>query len=430
VLPAPQDVRAALAAALPPAPVLHVFHGALQAPPARALRRLGQACAGGEVRAAAEAYVRLFRSLVDEGWAGDAWRAHLATAVAQDGNAFTLGPDPGSGLTAAARTDLEALERWADSAPLERVRQVLAAAGYALAPCRDLGPRVPQGVAARLAHGGGWPALAEDLRAQALAGGAGPFAAHLAYRWQPARSGRGRLVPIRRPDLPAEEELYGYTEERALVRENTERFLRGLPAQDVLLYGDRGTGKSTTVKALLRRYGPRGLRLIELHRGDLTDLPYIWEAVDGAPQRFIVFVDDLSFDAGETTYKDAKAALQGGLAGRPANVLVYATSNRRHLVEERLPAREAGDDPRPKEAVEERLSLADRFGLTVIFPAPDQELYLGIVAHLAALRGLEVAGAELRARALRWAQWQNGRSGRTARQFVEALQAELAEGAG
>jgi predicted AAA+ superfamily ATPase len=225
--------------------------------------------------------------------------------------------------------------------------------------------------------------------------------------------------------VPAPEELCGYEAERELVFENTLRFLEGRPAQDVLLYGDRGTGKSTTVRALLARYRDRGLRLVQVDRRSLASLPRLWDAVEGMPQRFIAFVDDLSFDDGETDFRDAKVALQGGLRARPGNALVYATSNRRHLVRERFADGAAGEEARPGDAAEERLSLADRFGLTVIFAAPDQELYLRIAAHLARRRGIDLPEPELRRRALRFALWQGGRTGRTARQFVDGLEAEL-----
>ncbi len=409
---------------------LHIFTGALRTPPGLAYRTLLGKALGGDGRGAAMAYLRLFGALLPENWAGDAWRAHVATAVARDANAFTLGAAPGPGLRGAAEQDLETLERIADGEVLERLRRALEDGGYPLAPCRDLGMLCPSGVAAEMAASTGWSRFADALCAHARSGGAGPLAAPLAHRWDPAPGGSGRVVPIAHPDLPTESELFGYIEERAVVYQNTERFLRRLPANDMLLYGDRGTGKSTTVKSLLTRYGDRGLRLIELGRRHLADLPRVYDALDGAPQRCVIFVDDLSFEENETEYKDAKAALQGGLRARPANVVVYATSNRRHLVRERLSERAdpGDDDPRAGDAVEEKLSLADRFGLTVVFASPDQELYLGIVRHLAGARALPIGESELRARALRWALWHNGRSARAAHQFVDALQGELLAG--
>ena len=414
---------------LPLPPALHLFHHVFADSVGQTALDLARAASTGDAAASSVLYGRLFAQLAARGWAGDAWRAHVATAVAADGNAFTLAPVVAAGLRAGAEADLAALSATAADATFAPLRARLRAAGYVLLPYRDLGACVPQGVAAALAATDDWPALAADLRLAAQAGGAGAYALHPAYRWRPDAhgAGGGTLVPIPRPDPVRFENLYGYAEQRRLVLQNTEHFLRGLPANDVLLYGDRGTGKSSTVKALLQRLGPRGLRLVEVGRRHLPDLPRVLEALDGQPQRFILYVDDLSFEEDETEYKDGKAALQGGLGARPSNVLVYATSNRRHLVRERLSDRPepADDDPRAGDAVQEKLSLADRFGLTVIFGAPDQDLYLGIVTHLAAERGLGLPQGELRARALRWALWYNGRSGRTARQFVDALEGEV-----
>ena len=400
-------------------PALHLFGGVLATAAGRACTALLRDGDGRD-------YLRLFALLADEGWSGDAWRAHMATAVVRDGNGFTLAAEPGPGLRAAAELDLRALQLFADGEAVRVALQRLASQGHVLAPLSDLGPRRPEGLARQLAAAEDWAVLADDLRGHARGGGAGPFAAALAYRWEPGAGRRGRLRAIAHPDLPGAGELCGYEQERALVAANTERLLAGLPAQDVLLYGERGTGKSSTVKALLAQYSESGLRLIELGRRQLPMLPRIWDAVEGAPQRFIVFVDDLSFEEDETEYKDAKAALQGGLRARPANALVYATSNRRHLVRERLTERGpagAGDDPRQGDAVEEKLSLADRFGLTVVFAAPDQALFLRIVDHLARRRGLDLPPEDLRAAALRFTLWQGGRSGRSARQFVDGLTA-------
>jgi hypothetical protein len=410
-------VAADLPAAVRRADSLQIFRGVLASPPGRAWTAALRAAAQGDWPRAARAHGRLFAALAAEGWAGEAWRAHLAHRTVLDGNVFTLGPAPGPGLQAAAAADLRALEELAAPDVLGRVAAELAARGYAAPPPRDLGPRRPEGLAGELCASGPWAARADALRAHARQGGAGPFAEPLAFRWD---AGEARVHAVERPDLPGGDALCGYEAERRQVLENTERLVRGLPANDVLLYGDRGTGKSSTVKSLLPRFGGQGLRLVELGRRDLGDLPKLGERLAGAPQRFIVFVDDLSFEEDDSAYRDAKSALQGGIQARPCNVCVYATSNRRHLVQERLSERDP-DDPRGGDAVQEKLSLADRFGLTVVFGAPDQDLYLRIVDHLATTRALALGPAELHAAALRWALWHNGRSGRTARQFVDAL---------
>ena len=234
-----------------------------------------------------------------------------------------------------------------------------------------------------------------------------------------------------------------------MLRRNTMQFLAGFPANNVLLYGDRGTGKSSSVKALLNEGSPGGedggggggrsgadagsrvrwsaLRLIEVPKARLADFPIIVSLLRGRPQRFILFVDDLSFEEGETQYKELKAMLEGGLEARPSNVVVYATSNRRHLVREHFSDRASpnSDEVHARDTQQEKLSFADRFGLTITFPTPDQAKYLQIVEGLARRQGLPISPAALRARAIEWAAWHNGRSGRTARQFVDHLTGEL-----
>ena len=169
------------------------------------------------------------------------------------------------------------------------------------------------------------------------------------------------------------------------------------------------------------------LRLIEVPKSRLADFPVIAGALRGRPERFIVFVDDLSFEDGETQYKDLKALLDGGIAARPSNVVIYATSNRRHLIREQFSDRPdpLNTDVHGQDTVQEKLSFADRFGLTLTFTTPSQDEYVAIAAHLARRRELPITSAELRRRAISWAAWHNGRSGRTARQFIDDLTAEL-----
>lgn len=262
------------------------------------------------------------------------------------------------------------------------------------------------------------PTLAQQYRR----GGTGLFAKYRAFRWH-----EHQLVGIVEPDAIAIHQLIGYESQRDQLRYNTEALLKGLPALNVLLYGSRGSGKSALIKALLTEYGDQNLRLIELGKSDLTSLPLILDHIRSRPQKFIIFVDDLSFEADEDTYKALKVVLEGNLTARPSNVVVYATSNRRHLIREFF-----GDRPRPSDAdeihnwdtVQEKLSLCDRFGLTLTFEPADQDTYLKIVHHLAQQAGLEIADADLNFQALQWATRQNGRSGRTARQFVDFLQTQ------
>ncbi|UCE87994.1 MAG: ATP-binding protein [Deltaproteobacteria bacterium] len=256
------------------------------------------------------------------------------------------------------------------------------------------------------------------------------FESTVAFRWD-ARGGPGRLVPVRDPLSFDLDDLLGV--ERAVGRllRNTEQFVRGLPANHVLLFGERGTGKSSAVRGLLPRYGARGLRLIEVHKLDLVHLPDVLGAVRDAPYRFLLFCDDLSFDEGEPGHRELKAALEGSVEAPPANVRIVATSNRRHLLPERmsdnLAARmdEAGE-LHMDEVVEEKLALSDRFGLVIGFYGFDQATYLRIVEHYAQKAGLRVDPERLRSEALRFALERSSRSGRIARQFVDDLAGRLA----
>jgi predicted AAA+ superfamily ATPase len=248
---------------------------------------------------------------------------------------------------------------------------------------------------------------------------------HLALRWDASR-GPGRLLPIADPHLFDLEDLVGV--ERAVERltANTEQFVGGLPANHVLLHGERGTGKSSAVRGMLARFGGSGLRMIEVHKADLMQLPRVLEALRGAPFRFVLFCDDLSFDAGEAHYRELKAALEGSLVAPPENVRIYATSNRRHLLPETMADnRSASIDERGElhlgEALEEKLALSDRFGLVLGFYGFDQETYLAIVERYARKAGVRAEPEVVRAEALRWALDRSSRSGRTARQFIDDL---------
>ena len=257
--------------------------------------------------------------------------------------------------------------------------------------------------------------------------GTGKFARFRAFRWTDGDG--GKLEGVSSPDPIRLDELIGYDVERRLLLENTAQFVAGFAANNALLYGDRGTGKSSTIKALLNGFQDHGLRLIEVPRDRLADFPRIIGLLREMSLRFIVFVDDLSFGEGESGYTELKALLEGGLEAQPTNVLLYATSNRRHLVQERFSDRTAyaeGEDPRRQDTLQEKLSLSDRFGITVIFVTPDQERYLDIVRGISERRGLAIEPEELRRQALQWAARHNGLSGRTARQFVDQLAGRLA----
>ncbi len=270
-------------------------------------------------------------------------------------------------------------------------------------------------------------ALAE--RALELRVGPAPDAAFferaLALRWD-ARRGPGRLRPIAAPQLVDLDDLVGVVRARELLVANTERFLDGRPFHHVLLYGERGTGKSSAVRGLLARFAPQGLRAVELHRADLLDLPDVLEELGRAPGRFLLFCDDLAFDAADPGWRELKAALEGSLAAPPPNVCIVATSNRRHLIQERTADNAAASldeagDLHPGETADEKLALAERFGLAIGFYALDQDGYLDVVRHWALRARLEMPWDELRAEALRWSVRRASRSGRSARQLVDEL---------
>uniref|UniRef100_A0A831UDZ0 DUF815 domain-containing protein n=1 Tax=Geobacter metallireducens TaxID=28232 RepID=A0A831UDZ0_GEOME len=249
------------------------------------------------------------------------------------------------------------------------------------------------------------------------------FAHHLAFRWRRAGDG-GSFLPVEHPHLPDLDDLVGIDLVRDELIRNTGQFVAGYPANNVLLWGERGTGKSTCVKGLLRRFSGDGLRLVEVLRDDLFTLPAIVAPLRRMPQRFILFCDDLSFGEGEGGYRELKALLEGGIEERPSNILFYATSNRRHLLPERMEDN-LGGEIHPEEAVSEKLSLADRFGLNLSFYPFDQPTYLAIVARYAEKYALPISGEALRREALQWALFKGSRSGRAARQFIDDLAGRL-----
>jgi predicted AAA+ superfamily ATPase len=269
-----------------------------------------------------------------------------------------------------------------------------------------------------LASTRGWDSLVEKLWQHFRSHSPEPFDRFVAFRWR--SSG---LQPVIEPDPVRLDDLIGYERERELLIRNTEMLVAGRQANNVLLYGPRGTGKSSTVKALINEYKERGLRLVQVERPDLNDFPDIVAELRRRPERFIVFLDDLAFELRENEYAHLKGLLEGGLETRPVNVAVYATSNRRHLVDERFSDR---DDPQDvvhvTDTYQHKLSLADRFGIRILLPAADQSVYLAIVEGLARKRGLAVPVGELHREALRWSTTHNGLSPRSAQQFVDHLE--------
>jgi len=244
----------------------------------------------------------------------------------------------------------------------------------------------------------------------------------IAFRWR-KRGGRSELQAVKHPHKITLADLQGIERQKSAIERNTRQFVAGLPANNVLLTGARGTGKSSMVKAVLNEFASQGLRVIEVDKQDLVDLPDIVELVESRPERFIIFCDDLSFEASEPGYKALKVALDGSLAATSENVLIYATSNRRHLMpeymQENLEYQHVGEEIHPGETSEEKISLSERFGLWVSFWSFDQDEYLAIVAHWLARFGLAPADIEAaRTEALQFALGRGSRSGRVAWQFA------------
>lgn len=233
-------------------------------------------------------------------------------------------------------------------------------------------------------------------------------------------SGEGKIVPVRSADKTKMSDLTGYESERKRVADNTKALLHGLPAANVLLCGDAGTGKSSTVKAVANLYAPEGVRLLELRKDQLTMLPRLMGELSENPLKFIVFVDDLSFNKNDDCFSSLKAILEGSSTAKAPNVVIYATSNRRHLVKETFSDRE-GDDVHRGDTMQEILSLSERFGLTVLFAKPDKALYLRIVRSLAMEKGIQMPDGELCLKAEAFALRKGGRSARAAEQFTDSL---------
>ena len=332
-----------------------------------------------------------------------------------------------TGLRRAALLDLELVRSRLDT-DWQGLAQ--AASGRVLAPLREL-------AGADIADEGAAPVTAAELQSWAgrLTGeepesllaslleryrtcGTGPLMRYLAFRWR-----SGRLEGIAAPARDRLDDLVGLEPQLDRLTHNVERYLTGKPALHTLLYGPRGSGKSTAVRGLLARYSDRGLRLVEVAPESLGELLELGERLREAPNRYLAYVDDLSFEGGNAGYRPLKTLLEGSLSRRPDNVLLVATSNRRHLVRESFSERPLpeSDDVHGWDTTNERLALADRFGLTITFPAADQRKYLEMVRALARGNGVGAANGDLDEAAIRFAEWGNGYSGRTARQFVDTL---------
>lgn len=250
--------------------------------------------------------------------------------------------------------------------------------------------------------------------------GCGIFARYKAFIWRD-----GDIQPVLHHDKIDMDDFVGYERQRGEVIQNTKSFIEGKSCNNCLLYGDMGTGKSSTVKAIANWFRKDGLRIVEIPKERLIDFPLLVDKIAALPMKFIIFIDDLSFQKQDQSYTTLKAVLEGGLAARPKNALIYATSNRRHLVKESLSDRSWDDDVNTRDNMQESLSLSDRFGLKVCYSAPSKKEFVEIACKLAKDRGIEMSDEELALGAERFALIKGGRSPRCAKQYVESLFADI-----
>lgn len=261
--------------------------------------------------------------------------------------------------------------------------------------------------------------------------GAGVFSQHSFFTWDGCIK---KLVPVKNPDPITLDRLYLVDSQKETAVRNTEIFLNGIEANNILFYGDRGTGKSSMVKAIANKFYDRGLRLIEVPKEYLDQIPLITSQLSGRGLKFILFIDDLAFENNEEKYTALKAVLEGGIEHKPSNILLYATSNRRHLVKEKFSDRiglssdNPDDEVRARDSIQEKLSLADRFGITIIFSSPLKNEYLTIVNKMAEEENLGIEPEVLYKKAMQWEMMYNGMSPRTARQFINWIKAEMKYG--
>ena len=419
---------------------LLLYQDILDSEVGKALIRLLEAIANGDrsqgnALICLTAYGRFFKALADQNCS---WEEYLIDRLLQAENPFSLQAQkinlvgvtfPSENRSAeTSRTGLSPVLMTAARQDLESLHVLYTCGQYIPQWIEQIGGKPVcwlecsiserQHSIVKALHSQNWGELVDDLIAYYQQAGVGIFGQYRALRWQ------GQLWGIPHPDRVRIENLIGYEQQQATLIKNTGSLLAGKPALNILLYGGKGTGKSSLIKGLLNHYADSQLRLIEVSKSATIDLPLILDRLTDLPQKFIIFIDDLSFEEDDENFKALKVVLEGSVTARPNNVVVYATSNRRHLVREYF-----ADRPRPQDAgeiqmwdtVQEKLSFVDRFGITLTFEPADQPKYLEIVHHLATEAKLSISPEDLEYRALQWATRHNGRSGRTARQFIDYL---------
>ncbi len=355
---------------------------------------------------ALEAYTGLFYTLRDAGY--DSIGGWLWERLRFDESPYARLAEQGAGdpvLEQAARRDVEALSALAALEPGILPEAIAGLLKDDLAPCARALPRLGSAV----------PFTFDSLTTFYQENGSGLFAHYRAFLWE-----EGKLIPVADPDCPKPEDLLGYELQRDQVEANTRKMFSGHQANNVLLFGDGGTGKSATVKSMLYLPGMEDLRLIEIEKENITGLPSLIRSLNGKRHKFILFIDDLAFDQDDKTYSSMKTILEGSLEKRPVNVAIYATSNRRHLVRQTFTDR-AGDEVDTFETISEKTALAERFGLRIPYLTMNKVSYLALVEHLAKQAGIEMEKSELHAKAMTWEIRHSGRTPRVARQFIASL---------
>ena len=392
----------------------------------------------GMENAAYEAAHELVELSGSHGFEGNLWHAYLAYMLANHENAFSMaceitGPVEGS-VNDMVRHDIAVIKEWFDY-DLGKIDEALHIRLFGLlteykavnetskiynSRIRDDILKLSENLAATKDADGCVLQVAEFYREF----GVGKFGLHKAFRIEGEGEG-ARIVPITKTEHIYLKDLVGYELQKKKLIENTEAFIKGKKANNCLLFGDSGTGKSSSIKAVLNEYYPQGLRMIEVYKHQFRDLSRIISQIKNRNYKFIIYMDDLSIEDFEIEYKYLKAIIEGGLERRPDNVLIYATSNRRHLIREHFSDKEeTRQDMHTSDTVQEKLSLVARFGVTIYYGAPGRKEFQGIVLSLAKRVGLSIPEEELFAEANKWELSHGGLSGRTASQFITYLTAK------
>jgi len=405
---------------------LTVYRTILQDETVARFARVLNAAQSGAVAVFCESYAAFLQQLSQESGSFD-FAAHLEQLIRFNDNAFTRAAAQGeesagyTALRSAAAFDLEALRAVSSVSFRELSNHVLSRANEQES---NLVSRLPEYNTESSQLFDESQNVISTLETFYQKNGYGVFAKFGAFRWDHTLVGIPKPDPIRLTDLKS------YEYERGLVAANTKDFVEGLGGGNMLLYGDRGTGKSSTIKALSNEYRNSGLRIVEVTKDAIPQFPAIMERLREVPLRFILFLDDLSFSTDDAAFSALKSVLEGGVVVRPENCRIYATSNRRHLVKETFSERSVDlDDVHAGDTKQEKLSLYDRFDQTVNFFAPDQVQFLAIVRAIAQEKSLQASYEELDRGAIQWAIRAGGRSPRAAKQFVEWAAAQLQKGA-